>query len=1039
MKDIQQLIKKNSQEGRYEDIFPKTFLDAVIDKESGTTLTDILSSFNMYFLSYTGSRETTRLEVPMSLRKQGLWITYVLYDGNTIIEWYGINAVDDVSWQDGNNWRLGSNMLVGDISISADGNWIINGVDSGIPARGEKGDSAMLRVNDSNRLQVSYTNGNVWIDLSDNPVYTQFRVNNNKLEQSIDLGKIWSVVSDYIAAWFRFTGTAGSSQADNVGKIQISRDNGATWSDLSGEFTNSLHIKGYVATVGALPSTAVQGDIYGVGPTYDSSDTEHTNPIYQLYVKDSTGWVNNGRFTSITAGVVQELGNSETAVISQKGVTTSIGSLKGELDVIQGYTITLNFRELSSQLIKNLNISKGEFFTVKVTSNITWRTAMITYDALDTGDNRLISSVSKDTLYKFKADRDINSLYFYLQDSSEFGDITIEISGTQYAIDKKYENSIDNLTNALFSNSISTTYKVGSYIEIETGSIYPNSAYKISDFIPVFEGQTLELSDIMGSISVAKVAAYDSDLQYIRASSISTSDSHLIYKVPNSISYIKVCTNNPETPTIMNSSIVTDNVKVVTSYNLFTNVNASKGVYLYSNGELFTNSNYNVTTYIDIEELTQYYISAKDNAAVGTSGAYICFYDANKAFLSSITSNTKSFVTPESSTYIRVSYQVALTEIQLVKGNQRKLYYKDTPITGYIEDLQLLNVNSLRTNMDQVFGVASKNVMTSNIKGIERLTMNSMNPNTILESNTFPQALKKGNSITLNAEFTSWDTGISLGYGYNNNLYGAYLTIDSTNIHIKSESAIFPEETIPHNLTITSFIRVSCVNQEGILHINIITLNGNFEYKFNNWGFDVRGVPFIYTTVQLSNVVLSLGNSSMNNPIWAFGDSYFRYIETRVMYWLHKWGYDNMCVQGFGGQSVVEALQDLRRMLAFKCPQYIVWAVGMNGNYDIWLSYFKSVEDICKEFNIELIAYTLPVVRSTNPYYAGKQAITDYVRSSGYRYIDTYKAVNSDSEGRWYNNDNINDYQSSDDVHPTKLGAIAIASQWLIDFPEILQ
>lgn len=324
MKDIQQLIKKNSQEGRYEDIFPKTFLDAVIDKESGTTLTDILSSFNMYFLSYTGSRETTRLEVPMSLRKQGLWITYVLYDGNTITEWYGINAVDDTSWQNGENWRLGSNMLVGDISISSGGNWIINGVDTGIPARGEKGDSTMLRVNDSNKLQVSYTNGNVWIDLSDNPVYTQFRVNNNKLEQSIDLGETWAVVSDYIASWFRFTGTAGSSQADNVGKIQISRDNGVTWSDLSGEFTNSLHIKGYVATVGALPSTAVQGDIYGVGPTYDPSDTEQTNPIYQLYVKDSTGWVDNGRFTSISAGVVQELGNSETAVISQKTVTLNL-------------------------------------------------------------------------------------------------------------------------------------------------------------------------------------------------------------------------------------------------------------------------------------------------------------------------------------------------------------------------------------------------------------------------------------------------------------------------------------------------------------------------------------------------------------------------------------------------------------------------------------------------------------------------------------------------------------------------------------------
>lgn len=38
MKDIQQLIKKNSHGGRYEDIFPKTFIDAVEDRESGNTL-----------------------------------------------------------------------------------------------------------------------------------------------------------------------------------------------------------------------------------------------------------------------------------------------------------------------------------------------------------------------------------------------------------------------------------------------------------------------------------------------------------------------------------------------------------------------------------------------------------------------------------------------------------------------------------------------------------------------------------------------------------------------------------------------------------------------------------------------------------------------------------------------------------------------------------------------------------------------------------------------------------------------------------------
>lgn len=326
MKDIQQLIKKNSQEGRYEDIFPKTFIDAVLDKESGVTLTDILAMFNMLFLSYNGSRSQTRLQVPSSLRRQGLWVTYVLYDKTVVTEWYSAEAIDDTTFGDSANWRDGSNALVGDISISSDGYWVINGEVTNIKAQGEAGITPILRVGSNNHLQVSYTNGSSYVDVSSNPVFTQFRVNNNKLEQSVDLGLTWTVASNYIAAWFRFTGTTGSSQADNVGKIQISRDNGATWSDLSGEFTNSLHIKGYVATVGTLPSTAVQGDIYGVGPTYDPSDTEHTNPIYQLYVKNSTGWVDNGKFTSIAAGVVQDTGNSETAVMSQKAVTNSLSS-----------------------------------------------------------------------------------------------------------------------------------------------------------------------------------------------------------------------------------------------------------------------------------------------------------------------------------------------------------------------------------------------------------------------------------------------------------------------------------------------------------------------------------------------------------------------------------------------------------------------------------------------------------------------------------------------------------------------------------------
>lgn len=107
MKDIQQLIKKNSQEGRYESVLPKTFTDAVIDKESGKTLPDILSGFNMYFLTYLGGIQITRNQVPLSIRKKGLWITYVLFDSTMITEYYTGDAVDDVSWGLDSNWKEG--------------------------------------------------------------------------------------------------------------------------------------------------------------------------------------------------------------------------------------------------------------------------------------------------------------------------------------------------------------------------------------------------------------------------------------------------------------------------------------------------------------------------------------------------------------------------------------------------------------------------------------------------------------------------------------------------------------------------------------------------------------------------------------------------------------------------------------------------------------------------------------------------------------------------------------------------------------------
>lgn len=111
MANTSQLIKENKAQGGHSNVFPKTFIDAIKDRDSGKILGDILSSFNMYFLSYIGSREATRLLVPKFLRKPGLWITYVLFDGTVINEYYIGTSIEDDEFKRSENWKDITNSL----------------------------------------------------------------------------------------------------------------------------------------------------------------------------------------------------------------------------------------------------------------------------------------------------------------------------------------------------------------------------------------------------------------------------------------------------------------------------------------------------------------------------------------------------------------------------------------------------------------------------------------------------------------------------------------------------------------------------------------------------------------------------------------------------------------------------------------------------------------------------------------------------------------------------------------------------------------
>ena len=166
----------------------------------------------------------------------------------------------------------------GNVTIGENGNWFSNGNDTGIKAN-IKGDNGKTPI---------------------------FRNNNNIIEYSYD-ELTWYPISEEINAWFRWS---------NDNKIQITRDN-ISWGDLSPSFEINNRIQAYVDSVSQLPNGKPVGTVYGV------KDSTHTNenPKYRVYVYTTSGWIDNGIFNGISAGVVNDLttGGADKALSAEMG------------------------------------------------------------------------------------------------------------------------------------------------------------------------------------------------------------------------------------------------------------------------------------------------------------------------------------------------------------------------------------------------------------------------------------------------------------------------------------------------------------------------------------------------------------------------------------------------------------------------------------------------------------------------------------------------------------------------------------------------
>lgn len=294
---------------------------------------------------------------------------------------------------------------------------------------------------------------------------------------------------------------------------------------------------------------------------------------------------------------------------------------------------------------------------------------------------------------------------------------------------------------------------------------------------------------------------------------------------------------------------------------------------------------------------------------------------------------------------------------------------------------------------------------------------------------------RKHDTIDFRADITSF-TNVTVGHGYQVN-HGMWVTVDGTNITTYDDEDGGQVAQQAHGLTISDFIHVLVIRGDNSrATIEVITGGGIYRWENVVWAAN-RGSVFAFCTGTLTNAKLNAVFRDMNSLIFMFGDSYQSFgDQARYPYYLVQDGFTDFLAAGFPGANATHGIAAFRAIIAKAKPKYVVWALGMNGsdtssavNAD-WKTATDEVIATCDANNITVILATIPNVPDRIQTY--KNA---YVAATGKRYIDFAEAVGAESAGStWYTG-----MLSSDNLHPTALGAQALYSQLLADFPEIMR
>lgn len=406
----------------------------------------------------------------------------------------------------------------------------------------------------------------------------------------------------------------------------------------------------------------------------------------------------------------------------------------------------------------------------------------------------------------------------------------------------------------------------------------------------------------------------------------------------------------------------------------------------------------------------------------------IAFYGSDDSYLVSRISNNNaiyrsldvSTLTESPVAYVRFSFKKDYAGKAVKNANPEPAPYwtaTETAVAGLTSKVETLEETKLT-----VYGLEYKT------SAVELTTGTTLAVASNIDS-------RKHDVIEFRGDISNF-TSVTVGHGYQIN-HGMWVTVDDTNITTYDDEDSEQVAQQPHGLTFSHFINVMIVRGDNNRALIEITTDGGM-YRWENvaWSGN-RGSVFAFCTGTLTDAKLTSVFRDFNAPIFMFGDSYQSIGDSaRYPYYLVQNGFTNFLAAGFPGASALHGIEAFRAIIAHATPKYVVWALGMNGSdsADAVNTYWKDATDeviaTCASKNITLILATVPNVPERIQTFKN-----DYVRNSGKRYIDFAKAVGAEQLGAtWYTG-----MLSSDNLHPTALGAQALYAQLLADFPEIIR